>query len=68
MAATTPTFWCRPGKKSGTSATTNFGGSDLLYVFSSNAEPFEQQTAYSKFHAYALLYHDGDFRMRPVFC
>jgi putative DNA primase/helicase len=53
--------WTRPGKKHGTSATTNFGGSDLLFVFSSNGDPFEEMTAYTKFHAYALLEHDGDF-------
>jgi putative DNA primase/helicase len=53
--------WCRPGKASGTSATTNFAGSDLLYVFSSNADPFEQDTAYTKFCAYTLLEHSGDF-------
>jgi Bifunctional DNA primase/polymerase, N-terminal len=52
--------WCRPGKKEGTSATTNFGGSDLLYVFSSNASPFDEMTAYTKFHAYTLLNHSGD--------
>ncbi len=54
-------YWTRPDKDCGTSATTNHGGTDLLYVFSSNADPFEQDTAYSKFHAYALLEHDGDF-------
>ena len=53
--------WCRPGKRSGTSATVNFEGSDLLYVFSSNAEPFVDQKGYSKFAAYALLNHRGDF-------
>jgi putative DNA primase/helicase len=53
-------LWCRPGKKGGTSATTNYEGSDLLRVFSSNADPFEEDTSYTKFHAYALLEHDGD--------
>jgi putative DNA primase/helicase len=53
--------WCRPGKVHGVSATTNHGGYDLLYVFSANAAPFEPDTAYTKFHAYALLKHDGDF-------
>jgi putative DNA primase/helicase len=52
--------WRRPGKLEGTSATTDYAGSDLLYVFSSNADPFEENTAYTKFHAYALLDHDGD--------
>jgi len=56
------TLWKRPGKRTpGCSATTNYAGSDLLYVFSSNAWPFEPETAYSKFAAYALLEHGGDF-------
>lgn len=53
--------WRRPGKDESCSATTNIGGSDLLYVFSSNADPFEQNTSYTKFHAYAVLEHDGNF-------
>ncbi len=55
-------YWTRPGKTDGVSATTNYGGSDLLYVFSSNAEPFEEQKGYAKFTAYALLNHGGDYR------
>ena len=59
-------FWQRPGKDgAGCSATTghcsNDDSGDLLYVFSSNAEPFESERAYSKFSAFALLNHDGDF-------
>jgi hypothetical protein len=53
--------WCRPGKAGGTSASTNFDGSDLLYVFSTNADPLEDGTGYTKFHAYTLLEHGGDF-------
>jgi putative DNA primase/helicase len=55
-------FWCRPGKKVGVSATTNHGGSDLLFVFSSNWGPFEPETSYTKFAAFALLNHGGDFK------
>jgi Bifunctional DNA primase/polymerase, N-terminal len=56
------TFWKRPNKREpGISATTNYAGSFLLYVFSSNAWPFEPDTAYSKFAAYSLLEHGGDF-------
>ncbi|MBM4072794.1 MAG: hypothetical protein FJ271_28285 [Planctomycetes bacterium] len=55
------TRWCRPGKDGGVSATSNHGGSGLLHVFSSNAEPFEAERSYSKFSAYALLEHGGDF-------
>ncbi len=56
------THWRRPGKDNeDRSATTNFGGSDLLHIFSSNASPFEQNETYSKFAAFALLNHNGDF-------
>jgi hypothetical protein len=54
-------YWLRPGKQSGTSATTNYEGSDFLIVFSTNARPFEAERGYTKFTAYALLNHDGDF-------
>lgn len=51
--------WCRPGKTGSTSATLKGG---VLYVFSSNAAPFESNRAYSPFAAYALLEHHGDFQ------
>ena len=56
-------YWRRPGKRSGgASATVNHDGLDLLYVFSSNAHPFDAQCGYSKFSAYALLEHEGDYK------
>jgi Bifunctional DNA primase/polymerase, N-terminal len=55
------TRWRRPGKvHPGISATTNYGGRHLFYVFSTNATPFEPETAYTPFAAYALLNHGGD--------
>ncbi|HVL11133.1 MAG TPA: hypothetical protein VM529_01120, partial [Gemmata sp.] len=59
------TYWTRPGKGRGVSATTGkctseIGG-DLLYVFSSNADPFEPDRGYSKFSAVAALEYGGDF-------
>jgi hypothetical protein len=55
-------YWRRPGKdEPGISASLNHQGSNLLYVFSSNAEPFEPDKAYTPFVAYALLEHSGDF-------
>ena len=59
-------YWCRPGKSlSGISASTGFckgpDGNDLLYVFSTSAAPFEAEASYSKFAAYAILNHRGDF-------
>ena len=51
--------WTRPGKTFGTSATTSesTGG---MYVFSTSTE-FEAEKPYSKFGAYALLEHNGNF-------
>ncbi len=52
-------WWCRPGKTSGVSATTNHAGSDLLWVFSTSTE-FESERSYDKFGAYTVLHHEGD--------
>lgn len=51
--------WTRPGKTIGTSATTSesTGG---MYVFSTSTE-FEPERPYSKFGAYAVLEHNGNF-------
>lgn len=56
--------WRRPGKKAGEgiSATTDHAGVPMLYVFSSSAAPFTENRGVSKFHAFALLNHDGDFK------
>ncbi|MFA5053918.1 MAG: phage/plasmid primase, P4 family, partial [Parcubacteria group bacterium] len=59
-------IWQRPGKDGpggsaiagGKSPRTGF---DALYVYSSNAMPFEPEQGYTKFHAYALLNHNGDY-------
>ena len=62
------TYWTRPDKavKDGLSASTGFcmgkSGRDLLFVFSTSAAPFEARTSYSRFAAYAILSHHGDFR------
>ena len=53
-------YWRRPGKSEGISATTNYEGSDLLYVFSTSADIPEG--CYNKFGAYAHLEHDGNFK------
>ena len=55
------TYWRRPGKNRGISASTNYQGSDLLYVFSTSTI-FEPERGYSKLSAHALLNHDGDFK------
>jgi hypothetical protein len=54
-------YWQKPGGKAGAvHATTNYAGSDLLYVFST-ATDFFPERGYSRFAAYALLNHGGDF-------
>lgn len=54
--------WVRPGKRvgDGISATTGRNDADNLFVFSSSTE-FETERPYSKFAAYALLHHGGDY-------
>ena len=57
------TYWVRPGKdpRDGHSATTGRAADgDRLYVFSSATE-FEPETPYTKFAAYTLLEHHGDY-------
>jgi hypothetical protein len=60
-------YWRRPGKTTpGCSATTGLRtdcGKDLLYNFSSNAVPFEQNQSYSKFAAKAFLEFGGNFKL-----
>jgi len=53
--------WTRPGKVDGTSATLNFEGNGLFHVFSSNAEPLEQNRSYSKFRFFVVMECGGDF-------
>jgi hypothetical protein len=53
------TYWTRPGKGTGTSATTNANGTDRLHVHTTSTE-FEAQESYSKLGAYAVLHHGGD--------
>jgi hypothetical protein len=66
-------YWRRPGKDGrGWSATTGYCRSDksgeLFAVFSSNADPFEGPaggkscSCYSKFSAFTMLNHGGDFK------
>ena len=52
--------WRLPGKSEGISATTNYAGSGLFYVFSSSTV-FDQERGYSKFSTYTILNHNGDF-------
>jgi hypothetical protein len=54
-------YWRRPGKDIGCSATVNHTGKNRLHVFTSSSG-FEPNTSYSKFGAFAHLYHRGDHK------
>jgi len=54
------TYWRRPNKSEGISATTGRNDGDNLYVFTTSTS-FEAEKPYSKFAAFAHLNHQGDF-------
>src|SRR5262249_17437009 len=54
-------YFQRPGKVGREPSATYGKTGACLYVFSSNAQPFDPDTAYTPFSAYALLEYDGDF-------
>lgn len=54
--------WRRPSKKDGISATLGKAASNVFYVFSSNAYPFEPMKGYSPFQVVSLLDYNGDFK------
>ena len=57
-------YWRRPEKcDPGCSASVNYAGANLLFVFSTNAAPFVAGESYTKFGAYSLLNHNGDHEL-----
>jgi hypothetical protein len=54
-------YWRRPGKQWGVSATLNYVAPGVFYVFTTNAPPLEPESAYSPFALYAQLECGGDF-------
>jgi P4 family phage/plasmid primase-like protien len=54
-------YWRRPGKARGISATWNYLGSQVFYVFSTSAHPLQDLTSYTPFGLYATLEHGGDY-------
>jgi hypothetical protein len=58
-------YWTRPGKdrRDGCSATTGYADdADRLKVFTPHWPPFADGEVYTKFGAYALLNHGGDYQ------
>ncbi len=57
------TYWRKPGSDGNEHhATTNYGGTDLLYIFSTSLDGFTARMTYDKFAAYAILACGGDFK------
>ena len=54
------TFWTRPGKDEGISASTNYMDTDCLYIFSTSTG-LAVDTPYSKFAFFTEMEHGGDF-------
>lgn len=54
--------WTRPGKSKGVSATIGKIAPNVFYVFSANAYPFDQESAYTPFQVLALLEYNSDFK------
>ncbi|SNR48995.1 hypothetical protein SAMN06264365_102821 [Actinoplanes regularis] len=54
------TYWTRPGKATGTSASTNAMGTDRLHVFTTAAAPLEGGESYSKGGWLAARFFGGD--------
>lgn len=55
------TYWRRPGKNTGISATTGKNEADNLFVFSTSTT-FDAERPYSKFAAFTHINHNGDFK------
>ena len=61
-------LWCRPGKSKGISATIrpytppdSNVEKEYFYNFSANGDPFPEEEALTKFQAYTIAYHGGDY-------
>jgi len=59
------TYWRRPGKTDGISASTDYNGFGLFFAFTTSTE-LEPDKGYSKFNLYTQLNYDGDFRKAAV--
>ena len=54
-------YWMRPGKKKGISATLGIVAPGIFYNFSSSADPFDIEKAYTAFQVVTLLKYNGNF-------
>jgi hypothetical protein len=56
------TYWCRPGKRDGISASTNHKGYDLFFCFSESVPELTTRKGYTKFSLLTALKYGGDPR------
>ena len=54
-------YWQRPGATSKNNDAATNEDEKYLHVYSSSCHPLEAEHSYTKFNAYALLYHGGDW-------
>jgi len=54
-------YWRRPGKSDGISASVNYDNRNILWVFTSSAPPLEPGRGYTKFSALVALEYHGDY-------
>lgn len=59
--------WERPSKNEGATSATFGARFNMFYVFSSNAQPFQANTAYNPFDILVLLKFNGDYRAAKAF-
>jgi hypothetical protein len=55
-------YLARPGKDKGVGATFGYVAPNVLYVFTTNAAPFQDGKGYGPFAIFAELEHDGDYK------
>lgn len=59
--SSTHVYMRRPGKLAGSHSADIVKSQNLFKVWSSNAQPFEMEKAYSAFGVYAMLVHNNDY-------
>jgi len=56
------TYWRRPGKKDGISASTNWKNYGLFFPYTTSVDGLKQLKGYTKFNLYTTLNHGGNYR------
>lgn len=62
-------YWRRPGKpanEGGVSASTNYKGYDLFFVYTTHFPELTPMKGYTRFSLYAAIHHNSDYRKAAV--